>query len=405
MLRRVIHIIILSIICNTVFAQIQVGADQLSEIRKYTNGKRVGITLNHTSVLSDSMHTHLLDFLLQNNVNVVKLFTPEHGLRGTADAGKAIQSGKDLKSGLTIISLYGNNKKPKAQDLKGIDIMLFDLQDVGVRFYTYISTLYYVLEACAESEIPVVVLDRPNPHDAIDGYVLEDNKYRSFISLLPIPTVHGLTLGEAAMMMNEEGWLNQQVKADLNVITVKGWKHGDHYSLPVAPSPNLRSDRAILLYPTTCYFEASSWSEGRGTDKPFEQIGYPNRRMGKVRFVPKSIAGASNPKHKGVACYGPDLYTYEVEPGINLNIILDAAKKSRQLGIKFINRPATFHLLAGNGELLSQISSGMTAEQIRDTWEPGLDEYKKMRCKYLLYPDHRETSCSKKCRNIQNPTN
>ncbi|MDN4754285.1 DUF1343 domain-containing protein [Porphyromonadaceae bacterium W3.11] len=372
------------------YAQVEVAADQLSEILKYTKGKRVGITLNHTSVLSDSLQTHLLDHLMAHKVDVRKLYTPEHGLRGTSDAGKSIASGRDQKSGLPIISLYGNHRKPTARDLSGIDVMLFDLQDVGVRFYTYISTLYYVLEACAEEGVPVIVLDRPNPHDTIDGFVLKDKKYRSFVSLLPIPTVHGLTLGEAAEMINGEGWLARGLKAELTVITVKGWRHGDPYSLVVSPSPNLRSDRAILLYPTICYFEASSWSEGRGTKMPFEQIGYPDKRMGTNRFVPRSQEGATHPKHKGRACYGPDLNNYDVKLGINLDIILDAARVSRKYGVVFIKRSAFFNLLAGNSDFLSQVNSGMSAEQIRATWQPGLEEYKKLRRKYLLYPDYRE---------------
>lgn len=373
-----------------VTAGIQVGADRWSEIKKHTDGKRVGLTLNHTSILTDSAHTHLLDHLLAKGVDVKKLYTPEHGFRGTADAGAIVRSGKDTKSGLPVISLYGNHKKPKVSDLRGIDVMLFDLQDVGVRFYTYISTMYYVMEACAEVGIPVVILDRPNPHDTIDGAVLKDTKYRSFVSLLPIPAVHGLTLGEAALMINGEGWLKGGIRADLSVITVTGWEHGDPYSLPIPPSPNLRSDRAIALYPTICYFEAASWSEGRGTDHPFEQVGYPDKRMGKKQFVPRSGPGATAPKHEGKACYGPDLSEYDVKPGINLDIILDAAQVSRKYGVRFINRTALFHLLAGNGELLEQIDSGMTADEIRATWSADLDTYKALRHRYLLYPDHRD---------------
>ena len=374
---------------TSALAQIQVGADQWCQIKKHTEGKRVGITLNHTSVLSDSEHTHLLDFLLDKEVNITKLFTPEHGFRGIVDAGKKVKSGRERASGLPIISLYGNNKKPKRSELQDIDVMLFDLQDVGARFYTYISTLYYVLEACAEANIPVVILDRPNPHDIVDGFVLEDKKYRSFVSLLPLPTLHGLTLGEAALMMSGEGWLSNGIKAEVSVIRIIGWKHGEPYSLPVAPSPNLKSDRAILLYPTICFFEATSWSEGRGTQRPFEQIGYPNRKFGKNRFVPQSIEGAQNPKHKGRACYGPDLDSYDFKHGINLEIILDAAKVSRNYGVKFVDRISFFNLLAGNGEFLQQINSGMSAEKIRESWQPGLKQYHQIREKYLLYPDHR----------------
>lgn len=299
-------LILFLLVPQLVAAQVQVGADQIDQILVHTEGKKVGMTVNHTSILSNSQHTHIVDTLLARGVEVVKLFSPEHGFRGQADAGAKVGSGKDTKTGLSVVSLYGNHKKPLAGDLAGIELMIFDLQDVGVRFYTYISTLTYVMEACAEHGVPVLVLDRPNPHDFIDGAVRKDKKYSSFISLLPIPAVHGLTLGEAAFMMNSEGWLNNGVKTKLSVITVKGWKHGEPYSLPVPPSPNLKTDKAILYYPTICYFEATSWSEGRGTSFPFEQIGYPDKRFGDHSFTPKSVAGASSPKHKGQLCYGPD---------------------------------------------------------------------------------------------------
>lgn len=392
-MRRLRLLVTFTIILYTLsFAQVKVGADQWDEIKKHTSGKNVAITLNHTSVLSDSAHTHLLDVLMGNEVKVTKLFTPEHGLKGIIDAGKKVKSSKDQISGLPVISLYGNHKKPKPEELKGIDVMLFDLQDVGARFYTYISTLYYVLEACAEAHIPVVILDRPNPHDIVDGLVIEDKKYRSFVSLLPIPTLHGLTLGEAALMINGEGWLSGGIKAEVSVIKIKGWEHGNTYSLPVPPSPNLKSDRAILLYPTLCFFEATSWSEGRGTPYPFEQIGYPDKRFGNHRFVPKSMIGATNPKHKGKACYGPDLQKYPIQKGINLNIILDAAQSSRKYGIKFVNRTSFFNLLAGNSEFYHQINSATSAEEIRATWQLGLNKYIRIRAKYLLYPDGRYPS-------------
>lgn len=371
-----------------VMAQVQVGADQIDQILVHTEGKKVGMTVNHTSILSNSRHVHIVDTLLARGVKVVKLYSPEHGLRGTNDAGAVVDSGRDSETGLPVVSLYGNKKKPTPKELSGIDLMIFDLQDVGVRFYTYISTLTYVLEACAEQGIPVLVLDRPNPHDYIDGSVRKDKQYSSFISLLPIPAVHGLTLGEAAYLINSEGWLNNGVKVDLSVITVKGWSHGEAYTLPIAPSPNLRTDRAILYYPTICYFEATTWSEGRGTDTPFEQVGYPDKRMGTHSFVPKSMLGATKPKHQGKRCYGPDLHRYDWHKGINLEVIIDAYEASKRIGIEFINRKSTFDLLAGNGVLYQQIISGVSAEEIRNSWQSDLDAYRKLRAKYLLYPDY-----------------
>lgn len=369
-------------------AQVQVGADQIDQILVHAESKRVGMTVNHTSILSGGEQVHIVDTLLARGVKIIKLYSPEHGLRGEADAGAKVVSGKDGKTGLPVISLYGNNKKPSAKDLSGIDLMIFDMQDVGVRFYTYISTLTYVMEACAEQGIPVLVLDRPNPHDWIDGPVRKEVKYRSFVSLLPIPVVHGLTLGEAAYMMNNEGWLKGGVKAELSVITVKGWKHGEAYSLPVAPSPNLHTDKAIFYYPTICFFEATTWSEGRGTNAPFEQIGYPDKRMGRHSFTPKSIKGATNPKHKGKVCYGLNLENYDWKKGINLEVIIDAYQQSKRYGVSFINRRAFFNLLAGNGELYQQINSGCSAKTIRKSWEPDLAAYRILRAKYLLYADY-----------------
>ena len=368
-------------------AQVQVGADQIDQILTHAEGKRVGMTVNHTSLLSDG-HTHVADTLIAIGVKVIRLYSPEHGLRGQADAGAKVSSGRDAKTGLPVVSLYGTHKKPSPKDLSGIDLMIFDMQDVGVRFYTYISTLTYVLEACAEEGIPLLVLDRPNPHDCIDGAVRKEHKYRSFISLLPIPTVHGLTLGEAAFMMNNEGWLRDGVRAKLSVITVKGWKHGEDYSLPVPPSPNLRTDRAILYYPTLCYFEATTWSEGRGTDAPFEQIGYPDKRIGDHTFTPIAMKGATSPKHKGKLCYGPTLQLREWHKGINLEVIIEAYQASKQYGIDFVNRKSTFNLLAGNGTLYQQIMAGLSAEEIRQSWAKDLDAYRALRAKYLLYPDY-----------------
>lgn len=387
--RAILFQIITFVAILTASAQIRVGADQIEKILPLVEGKKVGLAVNHTSVLSDPAHTHLIDHLIAHKVAVTKLYSPEHGLRGNAEAGASVASGRDSQTGLPLISLYGNSRKPSPQSLRGIDLMIIDFQDVGVRFYTYISTLFYVIEASAEANIPIVVLDRPNPHDTIDGEVRKDEKYSSFVSLLPIPTVHGLTMGEAALMINGEGWLKNGIQADITVIKVQGWKHGDPYSLPVPPSPNLQTDKAIAYYPTLCYFEGTNWSEGRGTSKPFEQIGYPDERFGSHHFRPVSTPSASNPKHKNRVCYGPDLSQYDWELGINLEVIIDAYKTSKRYGVNMFTRSKFFDLLAGSDRLRKQIIAGSSAEQIRKHWQPALQEYIQMRRKYLLYPDDR----------------
>lgn len=368
---------------------LQVGADRIDIISHLTEGKRVALVANQAAIQTDAAQTFLLDALLEAGVDVVRLFSPEHGFRGTADAGAVIDSSTDPLSGLPIISLYGKHRKPTVEDFAGLDVVLFDLQDVGVRFFTYISTLYYVMQTCAETGTPLVVLDRPNPHDAVDGPVLKDRKYRSFVGMFPIPAVHGLTMGELAQMINGEGWLGEGLTADLKVVTLKGWQHGDPYSLPVRPSPNLRSDRALLLYPTLCYIEGTCWSEGRGTEYPFEQTGYPDKRMGAHSFVPQSIPGATSPKHEGKRCYGPDLTTYDVVPGINLEILVDIAARSSAAGVKLITRPDFFDLLAGGPSLRRQLEEGQSADAIRASWQSDLEDYIALREKYLLYPDTR----------------
>lgn len=378
-------------------AQVKVGAERIDEILIFTQGKRVGIATNHTGILDTPTQTHIIDTLLSRGANITALFTPEHGLRGNYDAGAVIKSGKDEKTGITVHSLYGTSKRPTRQQLREIDMMLFDMQDVGVRFYTYISTMYYIMDACAEYGVPLLILDRPNPHDTIDGAVRKEKKYRSFVSLLPIPAVHGLTLGEAAMMINGEGWLSHKRKVPLYVLTAKGWKHGQPYSLPIPPSPNLKSDKAIALYPTICYLEACSWSEGRGTPFPFEQVGYPDKRCGTHSFTPVPMPGASDPKHKGKKCYGPLIDSYRSDQGIDLDLLLALAKTSEANGITLISKPKLFDLLAGNSLLRKQINAGTSAKEIRKSWQKDLDEYKAMRAKYLLYEDYNTTpldSCS-----------
>ena len=370
-------------------AQLQVGADRMDEIVRLTEGKSVGLVANQAAVQTDPAHTFLLDALIDSGVEVKRLFSPEHGFRAMADAGAKVDSATDPVSGLPVISLYGKHHKPTAEDFAGLDVVLFDLQDVGVRFFTYISTLYYVMQTCAETGTPIIILDRPNPHDAVDGPVLKDMKYRSFVGMFPIPAVHGLTMGELGQMINGEGWLGEGLTADLTVVTLLGWKHGDPYSLPVRPSPNLRSDRALLLYPTLCFIEGTCWSEGRGTEQPFEQTGYPDKRMGSHTFTPQSIAGAHTPKHEGKVCYGPDLTEYTVEPGINIEILTDIAASSSAAGVSLITRPKFFDLLAGGPTLRQQLESGVSPEAIRAGWQADLHDYISMRARYLLYPDCR----------------
>lgn len=389
-LRSLLIFVCLLIACCSAHAQsVLVGADRIDLITGLVGQRRVGITGNQTSILSDKQHTHLLDTLIACGVRVAKLYSPEHGFRGDADAGATVRSGHDSRTDLPIISLYGRNKKPTPTHLSGIEVMLFDLQDVGVRFYTYISTLKYIMEACADAGIPVIVLDRPNPHDTVDGPVLKDKKYKSFISLLPIPAVHGMTMGEIAQMLVGERWLETTGDPALTVVTTQGWVHGQTYDLPIPPSPNLRSAASIRMYPTLCYFEPTTWSVGRGTDAPFEQIGYPDKRLGRHTFTPVSMIGATAPKHKGQKCYGPSLTADDFELGINLDIIIRAARISRKSSVRFIDRPATFNLLAGNGELRHQIQNEWSAEKIRATWHEDLENFRVLRRKYLLYPDDR----------------
>lgn len=370
-------------------AQLQVGADRMDEIVRLTEGKSVGLVANQAAVQTDPAHTFLLDALIDSGVEVKRLFSPEHGFRAMADAGAKVDSATDPVSGLPVISLYGKHHKPTAEDFAGLDMVLFDLQDVGVRFFTYISTLYYVMQTCAETGTPIIILDRPNPHDAVDGPVLKDMKYRSFVGMFPIPAVHGLTMGELGQMINGEGWLGEGLTADLTVVTLLRWRHGDPYSLPVRPSPNLRSDRALLLYPTLCFIEGTCWSEGRGTEQPFEQTGYPDKRMGCHTFTPQSISGAHAPKHEGKVCYGPDLTEYTVKPGINIEILTDIAASSKAAGVSLITRPQFFDLLAGGPTLRQQLESGVSPEAIRAGWQADLHDYISMRARYLLYPDCR----------------
>lgn len=362
------------------------GAENFDEYIGLIKGKNVGVVANQSSKVNN---THLIDTLLSLDINVKKIFSPEHGFRGDMDAGAEINDGADPVTGIPIISLYGEKKKPSQQDLQGLEIVLFDLQDVGARFYTYISTLTYMMEACAATEIPVIVLDRPNPNGFyIDGPVL-DKEFRSFVGLHPVPVVHGLTIGEFSMMINGEEWLEQGISCKLTVIEMKGYDHTMIYKLPVRPSPNLPNQESVYLYPSLCLFEGTIISVGRGTDHPFQVIGHPDYHLGSYFFIPEPRPGASmNPKYKGVGCYGMSLsgYAKNIKHNpVHFNIsflinIHDFFKDSA-----FFND--YFDLLAGNDQLRLQILSGMNEENIRKTWEEDISKYQKIRDKYLLYPD------------------
>jgi len=349
--------------------------------------KRVALVINHSSLVKKK---HLVDTLLKRGVKVQKIFAPEHGFRGKADAGAHVKNSRDTKTGLPIISLYGTHKKPTKRDLEGIDLILFDIQDVGVRFYTYLSTLHYIMEAGAEQHIPVIILDRPNPNgNYIDGPVLQ-KKYRSFVGLHPVPVVYGMTIGEYAKMINGEKWLKSGVKVKLKVIPLTNYTHRSFYSLPVKPSPNLPNDRAIALYPSLAFFEGTVISAGRGTKKPFQLYGAPKYKVKKFSFIPKSRPGANYPKFKGRKCYGVDLSKVNIQKirakqKLNLSYLQDAYgnypdKKKFFLKNRFMDK------LAGSDQLRLQIASGASEKTIRKSWEKDLEEFRHIRKKYLLYP-------------------
>ena len=365
--------------------EIITGAERFSEYLPLLKGKKVGIVGNQTSIITTERGpVHLVDTLLSRDVEVVKVFAPEHGFRGTADAGEVIKDGVDTKTGLPIISLYGNNKKPSATQLKGLDILIFDIQDVGVRFYTYISTLHYVMEAAAENDIPLILLDRPNPNGYyIDGPILEP-AHKSFVGMHTVPVVYGLTMGEYAAMINGEKWLENGIQTDLRVIKMKNYDHNAPYSLPVKPSPNLPNAQAINLYPSLCFFEGTNVNAGRGTNKQFQVFGSPFLPKDKYPFtyVPESNEGARYPKHLGETCFGKDLSDHPRLESINLDWLINAYHNTSDKKVFFNN---FFTKLAGTTNLQKQIEAGMTEEEIKQTWESGLEGFQIIREKYLLY--------------------
>ncbi len=379
---------------NTNYKQLETGAEQISSFLPLLKGKSVGVFANQTAVIGK---THLVDSLVHLGVNIQIIFGPEHGFRGKADAGEHVDNNIDAKTGIQVISLYGNHKKPTSEDLKNIDILIFDVQDVGVRFYTFISSLEYMMEAAIENNKPLLILDRPNPNGFyVDGPVLE-NEFKSFVGMQPIPIVYGMTIGEYAKMLLGEKWLSPSTmklyKPDLiNVITLKNYDHNTFYTLPVNPSPNLKEMESIYIYPSTCFFEGTLLSEGRGTEKPFQIFGHPNLPKTLYSFTPKPNEGAKNSKCFNQTCYGwnlsgdKDSVLKKLNKKIQIKYLIEAynlfpGKDSFFLKNNFFNK------LAGNDKLMQQIKDGKSEIEIRKSWEPQLMKFKAIRKKYLLYAD------------------
>jgi len=375
----------MGVACSPDPEQIRSGAEGMDSYLPLIRDKHIALVANHTSVVGG---THLVDTLISSGLRkdqLLKVFAPEHGFRGERAAGAQVADGKDPVTGISIVSLYGAHRKPRPEDLKGVDMVLFDLQDVGARFYTYISTLHYVMEACAENGVPLLVLDRPNPNGAcVDGPIRE-TEYTSFVGMHPIPVVYGLTIGELAGMINGEGWLSEGISCELQVIPCENYSHDLAFSLPVSPSPNLPNDHAISLYPSTCFFEGTVLSEGRGTSMPFEVFGHPDLE-GDFSFTPRSIPGVSgNPKFRDQLCWGVDLRDFVPPQGwtrLYLQWLLEAYEKFPEKSEFFL---PYFNTLAGTARLRTQIEAGWDEDRIRASWQEDLDDYLQLREKYLIY--------------------
>ena len=370
---------------------IRVGAENLEAYLPQLSEKRVAVVANQTSVIGNK---HIVDVLISKGINLVKIFSPEHGFRGKADAGEKVQSGIDHITGLPLISLYGKEKKPSSEALGNVDVIVFDIQDVGVRFYTYISTLHYVMEACAENGKSIIVLDRPNPNaHYIDGPILEPEK-QSFIGMHPVPVVYGMTIGEYAKMIQGERWINQSETLELSVVPCTNYNHQMIYDLPIKPSPNLPNLKSILLYPSLCFFEGTNVSIGRGTDKQFQVIGTPLAKQSKTfSFTPKPNEGAKYPKLENIACYGEDLSVKSIEElhsksTLDLSYLMEYRELFRERDEDFFLENLFFDKLAGNTTLRSQIDQGMAEKEIRVSWQNGIESFKKIRSKYLLYSEN-----------------
>lgn len=366
--------------------EVRTGAERTGEYLPLLQGKRVAVVTNATGMIGG---THLVDSLLALRVQVVKVFAPEHGFRGEADAGEHVKDEKDTRTGLPLVSLYGSNKKPTAAQLEGVDVLLFDIQDVGVRFYTYISTLHYVMEAAAEQGRKVVVLDRPNPNGFyVDGPLLEQ-KHTSFVGMHPVPLVHGMTIGEYARMINGERWLKNAVRCDLTVVPCEGYDHGTIYELPVRPSPNLPNIAAVYLYPSLGLFEGTPVSVGRGTEFPFQCIGFPGSGLGSFAFTPRSMPGAKSPPHLGKECKGLDLREYgtfqsRMDRRLRLHWVIGMYEAAPDKAAFFT---PFFDKLAGTARLRERIQAGDDEDTICASWQPGLESFRRIRAKYLLYKD------------------
>jgi len=400
---RFLYLILFLITGSMLHAQVITGAERTQVYIPMLKGKKVAVFANQTSVVKG---THLVDTLIKSGINVVKIFGPEHGFRGTADAGEKVNNGKDKKTGLPVISLYGDHKKPTPADLKDIDVLIFDIQDVGVRFYTFISSLEYCIEACLENHKMMLILDRPNPNGFyVDGPVLE-KKFKSFVGMQPVPVVYGMTVGEYALMITGENWLSEKANRNnaynitteqsndtpfhIQIIKCKNYDHNTKYVLPVNPSPNLKEMQSIYLYPSTCFFEGTVLSEGRGTDKPFQIFGHPALPKNLYAFTPKPNAGAKSSKCFYQKCYGWNesgttaAVLEKVDNKIQLKYLLNAYKLFPGKDSFFLKNNF-FNKLAGNDVLMQQIKAGKTEKEIRASWEPALGEFKKVRKKYLLY--------------------
>lgn len=369
-----------TIVNNTNTSVFSLGSDNFDGYAPLLKNKKAGVVTNQTGILSNG--TNLVDFLVSKNIELLKIYAPEHGFRGTADAGELIFDGKDTKTGLPIVSLYGDNKKPKTEQLEGLDVMIFDIQDVGARFYTYISSLHYVMEACAENNIPLIILDRPNPNGRIvDGPILEA-EYSSFVGMHPVPILHGMTIGEYAQMINGERWLKNGIQCELQVVACSAYKREMPYKLLVKPSPNLPNDQAINLYASLCLFEGTNVSVGRGTEHQFQIYGSPYLKNKDFYFTPKPNLGAKDPLYNGKTCYGEDLSTNPKVSQLELKWLIKAYDETADK-TKYFN--PFFTKLAGTKNLQQQIEIGMPEDEIRETWRIGLDYFKKMRNKYLIY--------------------
>ncbi len=387
MLKRIgfLAVILFSFSCNAQSnTELKTGAEQPENYIYLLQNKKVGLVVNHTSLVGE---VHLIDFLREQNIEVVKIFAPEHGFRGDASAGELIKDGVDSKTGVPVVSLYGDTRKPLPEHLADLDLLIFDIQDVGCRFYTYISTLHLVMEACAENNKPLVVFDRPNPNgDYVAGPILKP-EFKSFVGMHPIALVHGCTIGELAQMINGEKWLENEKRCELTIIPVANYSHQMAYSLPVAPSPNLPNDLAVRLYPSLCFFEATSVSVGRGTDFPFQVLGGLKPELGGFSFTPRSIPNAAiKPLNEGKVCYGADLRQLEEVPQFTLKFFLDFYQKYENEE-EFLTRERWLNLLAGTDKLIQQIRQGLSEAEIVKSWQPELEKYKRIRKKYLLYPD------------------